>query len=136
TLSRLGCDDPRSKPAARRIRKAVGGLFRMNLNEPSEKMVISAGTISPMRLLVRALYSLQKPIRLMPCCARAGPIGGAGLAFPAWICKVTTALTFLAMFLFLTQCWWTRRLAQEPPAVDPYCQPVRSGLLDLQEVEL
>ena len=47
------------------------------------KTVISAGTISPMRLEVRPLYSLQNCIKLMPCCANAGPIGGAGLALPA-----------------------------------------------------
>src|SRR5258707_13714516 len=33
----------------------------------------------------------------MPCCASAGPIGGAGLALPALIANVTTALTFFAI---------------------------------------
>src|SRR5579859_5052568 len=89
--------DPFSIPAARLIKNVVGGLLRMNLNEPSEKMVISAGIISPIRLAVRALYSLQNAIRLMPCCASAGPIGGAGLALPALIASVTTAFTFLAI---------------------------------------
>ena len=45
---------------------------------------------------VRALYSLQNIIRLMPCGAKAGPMGGAGLALPASICKRTTALSFFA----------------------------------------
>jgi len=84
-LVHLGEAEPFSRPAARRMRKAVRGLLRMNLNEPSEKMVISAGMISPIRLLVFALYSLQKPIRLMPCWASAGPMGGAGFALPAAI---------------------------------------------------
>jgi hypothetical protein len=35
---------------------------------------------------------------LIPCPANAGPIGGAGLAFPAWICRRTIALSFFATF--------------------------------------
>src|SRR5829696_1759188 len=99
TLVDCGTDEPLSIPAAFLIRKPLGGLFSSNLNEPSLKMVISAGMISPIRLEVRALYSLQNAIRLMPCCASAGPIGGAGLALPALICRVTIALTFLAIVL-------------------------------------
>jgi hypothetical protein len=35
---------------------------------------------------------------LMPWLASAGPIGGAGVALPASICKVITAFTFFAIF--------------------------------------
>src|SRR5207244_10215758 len=54
TLFLFGASDPFSTPAARLIRNAVGGLLRMNLNEPSVKMVISAGMTSPMRFAVRS----------------------------------------------------------------------------------
>src|SRR3990172_5639340 len=64
-------------------------------------MVISAGRISPGRLEVRALYSLQNAIRLMPKPARAGPMGGAGLALPASICNLVTALTFFMRYLLV-----------------------------------
>ena len=37
----------------------------------------------PAWLDVRALYSLQKPIMLIPCGPNAGPTGGAGVALPA-----------------------------------------------------
>jgi len=39
---------------------------------------------------------LQKAMMLTPWGARAGPIGGAGFAFPAWICSLTIAFTFFA----------------------------------------
>src|SRR4030065_1642516 len=79
-------------------------------------MLISAGRISPMRLEVRLLYSLQKAIRLMPCPASAGPIGGAGLAFPAWICKRTIALSFFATVIYLL-CGDNGRLKGRPPTL-------------------
>jgi len=63
----------------------AGDVFNMNEKDPSWKILISAGTISPIRLDVRALYSLQNAIRFIPCPANAGPIGGAGFAFPAGI---------------------------------------------------
>src|SRR3990172_2863279 len=72
-------------------------------------MDTSAGIISPARFDVRALYSLQKPIRLMPCPARAGPIGGAGLAFPASIRTVTTAFNFFAI---TSPLWFSQRLCR------------------------
>ena len=74
----------------------MGGVFRMKVNDPSVKMLISAGMISPAREAVRALYSLQKAIRLIPWPASAGPMGGAGLAFPASICRRTTTFSFFA----------------------------------------
>ncbi len=55
-----------SMPAAFLSRTPAGGVFKMKVNDPSVKMLISAGTISPARLFVRALYSLQNAIRLIP----------------------------------------------------------------------
>src|SRR4030067_2385246 len=58
--------------------------------------------ISPALPDLRALYSFQTPIRLMPWGARAGPIGGAGLALPASICRRTIAFNFFATYLSLS----------------------------------
>ena len=33
---------------------------------------------------------------LIPACPKAGPTGGAGVAFPAGICNLTTFTTFFA----------------------------------------
>src|SRR5690348_5645703 len=51
----------------------------------------------PAMFAVRSLYSLQKPMMLMPCWPSAGPIGWAGVALPAGICSLTIALTRFAM---------------------------------------
>jgi len=61
------------------------------------KMLISAGITWPTMLAVRALYSLQNAIKLMPCWASAGPIGGAGLALPALTLSLTTTFSFFAI---------------------------------------
>jgi len=60
-------------------------------------MVISTGTMVPACAAVRLLYSSQNALILMPCWARAGPTGGAGVALPAGNCSLTTATTFLAI---------------------------------------
>src|SRR5262249_13538542 len=57
----------------------------------------TAGMMLPAMFAVRSLYSLQKPMILMPCWPRAGPIGCAGVALPAGICSLTIARTFLAI---------------------------------------
>src|SRR6478735_4255376 len=43
---------------------------------------------------VAALYALQNSMMLTPCWPSAGPIGGAGLAAPAWICSLMRPVTF------------------------------------------
>src|ERR687885_2923722 len=43
---------------------------------------------------VWALYALQNSMMLTPCWPSAGPIGGAGVAWPALICSLMTAETF------------------------------------------
>src|SRR5437764_4834111 len=53
----------------------------------------------PSSLAVFALKFLQKSMMLTPCGPSAVPTGGAGVAFPAAICNLTTACTFLAMIL-------------------------------------
>ena len=81
-LSRLGMAEPRGMPAAFFSRSAAGEVFSTNVKLPSWKTVISAGTIWPTILAVRALYSLQNCIRLTPWGPNAVPTGGAGLALP------------------------------------------------------
>src|SRR5262245_51948008 len=46
---------------------------------------------------VLALNALQKSMMLTPCCPRAGPTGGAGVALPAGICSLTCPITFFAI---------------------------------------
>ena len=43
---------------------------------------------------VFALYSLQNPAMLTPCCPNAGPTGGAGVALPAGKASLINAVTF------------------------------------------
>src|SRR5450432_848161 len=59
-------------------------------------MVITTGMIrsSLACACVAALNSLQNCMMLTPCCPRAGPTGGAGLALPAGICSFTCPVTF------------------------------------------
>src|SRR5919197_497608 len=58
---------------------------------------MTTGMMDPSWLWVLALNCLQNSIMFTPCCPRAGPTGGAGLAFPAGICNLTRVLTSFAM---------------------------------------
>src|SRR5713226_7847290 len=60
-------------------------------------MVTTTGRMIPSCDPVWALKPLQNSMMLTPCCPRAGPTGGDGLAFPAGICSFTIAWTFFAM---------------------------------------
>src|SRR5713226_2079695 len=60
-------------------------------------MVTTTGRMIPSCDPVWALKPLQNSMMLTPCCPRAGPTGGDGLAFPAVICSFTIAWTFFAM---------------------------------------
>src|SRR5262245_22402704 len=68
--------------------------------------------ISPSSLAVLALNALQKSMMLTPAWPRAGPTGGAGVAFPAGIWSLTSPTTFFI------------------------CEPRPLEFLDLQEVQL
>src|SRR5918996_1712744 len=48
----------------------------------------------PIWCCVASLYCLQNSMMLTPCCPRAVPTGGAGVACPALIWSLTTARTF------------------------------------------
>src|ERR1700677_3608590 len=91
TLVLCGSAEPFARFTARLISTGTGGVLVINVNERSEKMVITTGMISPSWSLldVLALNALQKSIILTPCGPSAVPTGGAGVAFPAGICNFT-----------------------------------------------
>src|SRR3989304_357525 len=60
-------------------------------------MVTRTGMTVPSWAAVFSLKLLQNSIILTPCWPRAGPTGGEGVPWPAGICNLTTAVTFLAM---------------------------------------
>ena len=80
-----GVADPLETPAAFLMSSAAGGVFVTKVNERSSYTVISTGTMFPRCDSVAALYALQNSMMLTPCWPSAGPIGGAGVAAPAWI---------------------------------------------------
>src|SRR5262245_25064082 len=89
--------------------------------------------MSPSSFEVFALKFLQKSMMFTPCGPSAVPTGGAGVAFPAWICNFTIACTFFAMISF------------GPPKGGPYVLPITGGgrlppaqplnLLHLQKIQ-
>ena len=52
----------------------------------------------PAYCCVAALYWFTNSMMFTPCWPRAVPTGGAGVAAPALICRVTTAMTFFLVF--------------------------------------
>src|SRR3972149_3252719 len=55
---------------------------------------MTTGMISPSSWAVLALKALQKSMMLTPAWPRAGPTGGAGVAFAAGICSLICPTTF------------------------------------------
>ena len=82
-----------------RLVRLTGSFFVMNVNERSSKTVISTGMTRPACLAVLSLNSLTKAMILTPAWPSAGPTGGAGLAFPATTCSLTSFATFFAILL-------------------------------------
>src|SRR5579863_771630 len=101
TFCLFGVPDPFSTPASFFNNTAAGGVFVMNVNDLSLKMVTSTGKIIPSCDCVLALNSLQNAMMLMPCGPSAVPTGGAGFARPAGICNFTNPTAFFAI-VFLT----------------------------------
>src|ERR1700730_1001050 len=97
TLVLLGSFEPAAMLAAFFNSIAAGGLLVMKVNDLSLKTVITTGRISPACFWVTALNSLQNAMILTPFCPRAGPTGGAGLAWPAGICSLMVATTSFAI---------------------------------------
>src|SRR5580658_917057 len=88
TLVLCGSGDPFARFTARLISTGTGGVFVINVNERSEKMVITTGMISPSWSFadVLALNALQKSMILTPGGPSAVPTGGAG-----WLCRRESA---------------------------------------------
>src|SRR4051794_9503720 len=94
TLVRLGSPEPLSIPMAWRMSTAAGGVFVMKVNERSSNTVISTGMVVPVLADVAALNALTNSMMLMPCWPRAGPTGGAGVAWPPGAWSLMTVRTF------------------------------------------
>src|SRR5438552_16864266 len=60
-------------------------------------MVRSTGMTCPVNCWDCSLYCRQKSMILTPCCPRAVPTGGAGVACPALIWSFTSAEIFLRL---------------------------------------
>src|SRR5215218_2775934 len=92
TLVLCGSPDPLSTPAALSSMRAAGGVLVTKVNERSSKTEISTGMTLPRCDSVAALYALQNSMMLTPCWPSAGPTGGAGVAAPALIWSLMTAV--------------------------------------------
>src|SRR5207244_12647 len=87
----------------------------------------------PAYCCVASLYCRQKSMMLTPCCPRAVPTGGAGVAWPALICSFTSARTFLRLRraappMRITSCGASGPGSSGPPALVLLC------LLDLRHL--
>src|SRR5690606_9356804 len=80
------------------ISTLAGGFFRTNSKLRSLKMLISTGTTTPILSRVRSLKRFTKSAMFTPCWPRAGPTGGAGVAWPPLHCSFTFAISSFAMF--------------------------------------
>src|SRR5918998_2416528 len=84
TFSRFGLPEPLGTPAAFFKRSAAGGVLVSKVKERSAKTVMTTGIFKSGSICaVLALNALQNSMMLTPCWPSAGPMGGAGLAFPA-----------------------------------------------------
>src|SRR5574340_1486505 len=85
TFSLFGSFEPFSTPAALSNRIEAGGVLVIKVTDLSAYTVMTTGITMPSWDWVLALQVLQNSIIFTPCCPRAGPTGGEGLAFPAGI---------------------------------------------------
>src|SRR6201996_7271244 len=97
TLVTCGSALPLSTPAAFLISSGAGGVLVMKVNDRSSKMVISTGMMLPRWASVAALYCRTKSMMFTPCGPSAVPTGGAGVAWPAGSCTLTTAASLFLL---------------------------------------
>src|ERR1700677_5373013 len=97
TLVLFGSFEPAAILAAFFSSIDAGGDLVIKVKLLSLKTVMTTGRMSPTCFWVTALNSLQKAIILTPFCPRAGPTGGAGLAWPAGIGSLMVATTSFAI---------------------------------------
>src|SRR5215469_6167107 len=92
--------------------------------------------------LVRALNCLQNSMMLICACPRAGPTGGAGVAFPAAICSFTEPVIFFAILSLPTSVVGPRSPAHHSQAnqtdatLFTSISQLRYDFLDLSELQL
>ena len=71
------------------MKKVAGGCLVMKVNDLSENTVMIVGSGVPLSTsCVAALNCLQNSMMLTPRWPNAGPIGGEGLASPAFTCSL------------------------------------------------
>src|SRR5918998_3503564 len=130
--------EPFSTPAALSSMRAAGGVLVTKVNERSSNTEISTGTTSPRCDSVAALYALQNSMMLTPCWPSAGPTGGAGVAAPALIWSLMTAVNrFLGgMTSFFVTGWNGLGAGPRSERSEGRGAPRSSDLLDLVEREL
>ena len=97
TLVLCGSGLPLSTPAAFLISSGAGGVFVMNEKARSSKIEISTGMMLPRWPSVAAFYCFTKSMMFTPCGPSAVPTGGAGVAWPAGSCTLTTAASFFLL---------------------------------------
>src|SRR5438270_1534304 len=87
---------------------------------------------------VAALYALQNSMMLTPCCPSAGPTGGAGVAAPALIWSLMTAVNrFLGgMTSFFVTGWNGLGAGPRPERSEGWGAPGPLNLADLVERQL
>merc|ERR1712210_98441 len=100
------------------MRNDAGGVLVTNVKLRSSYTVISTGMTIPACCAVAALYSLQNPMMLTPLEPNAGPMGGAGLAFPASMASLITPVTFFAMHVTTRRDLAVPRAEQRAEAAD------------------
>src|SRR5262245_62684590 len=90
------------------------------------------GMMRPDCAWVCALKALQNSMMLTPRWPSAGPTGGLGLAAPAGICSLISAMTFFmrSRLLHLDEVELDRRGASEDADQHPQLALVRLHLLD------
>src|SRR6185503_7705662 len=77
---------------------AAGGVLITKSKLLSEYTVINTGSVFPILSCVLALNCLQNSMILIPLEPNAGPIGGAGLAWPPLHCSFTKPVISFAIF--------------------------------------
>src|SRR5215218_7960270 len=139
TLVLCGSPEPFSTPAALSSMRAAGGVLVTNVNDRSSYTEISTGITLPRCDSVAALYALQNSMMLTPCWPSAGPTGGAGVAAPALIWSLMTAVNrFLGgMSSFFVTGWNGPVAESRRPDYERWeATGPSSDLLDLAERQL
>src|SRR5450830_1182662 len=97
TFFLFGSPDPASILMALLIRDDAGGVLVIKVNDLSSNTVMTAGMTRPALSLVLSYNRWHNPMILTRFSPRAGPTGGAGVAFPLSICTRADPTIFFAI---------------------------------------